>query len=157
MFNAMIVAIMLGLVGYYGSTREDAGELAARTRQYGQAGEMAAYRQAVVAYFTANPGQFQSAPASSLMLANSPLAGANQGGFAHYRLPDGTILVYATAPQPGLMAELLALSHSSSLVGRFSGGLFRPALAPASGAASTIATPALAIPNGGPVWLAAIN
>ncbi|MFB9241734.1 hypothetical protein, partial [Massilia antarctica] len=132
------------LTPWYCAGQGDAGALASRTAQRGQASAMAAYRQAVVAYFTAHPDQYQAAP----------MAQPDQGGFANYRLADGTVLVYALAPRPGLTGELLALSQRSRMVGRFSDGFFRPAL---SGAPSTIATPALEIPNGGPVWLAAAN
>lgn len=154
MFNAMIVAVMLGLTVWYSAGRVDAGALAVHTAQQGQASAMAAYRQAVVAYFSAHPAQYQAAPAPQLMAASAPMAQANQNSFANYRLADGTIVVYALSPQPGLTAELLALSHRSSMVGQFSAGFFRPAL---SAVPSAIATPALAIPNGGPVWLAAAN
>jgi hypothetical protein len=154
MFNAMIVAMMLALTTWYSAGQVDAGAMAAQTAQRGQASAMAAYRQAVVAYFSAHPAQYQAAPAAQLMAAGAPMAGANQGGFANYRLADGTIVVYALSPQPGLTGELLALSQRSRMVGQFSQGFFRPAL---SAASSTIATPALAIPNGGPVWLAAAN
>ncbi|NHZ94504.1 hypothetical protein [Massilia sp. CCM 8734] len=141
MFNAMIVAVLLALTTWYCAGQGDPGVLAARTAQRGQASAMAQYRQTVVGYFTVHPEQFQAAP-------------VNRAGFANYRLADGTILVYALAPQPGLTAELLALSQRSHMVGRFSDGFFRPAL---GAAPSSIATPALAIPDGGPVWLAAAN
>lgn len=153
MFNAMILAVMLALTTWYGVRQVDAGALLTHTAQQGQAHAMAAYRQAVVAYFTAHPEQYQAAPAAQLVAAGAPM-GAGQDGFANYRLADGTIVVYALAPQPGLMGGLLALSQRSRMVGQFSQGYFRPAL---STVPSTIATPALAIPNGGPVWLAARN
>ncbi|RSZ61084.1 hypothetical protein HF313_16535 [Massilia atriviolacea] len=148
MFNAMIVAALLALTTWYCALQGDSGALATRSAQRGQASAMAAYRQTVVAYFTAHPERYQAAPAPQ------PAMPAGQGGFANYRLADGTILVYALAPQPGLTGELLALSQRSHMVGRFSDGVFRSAL---SGAPSAIATPPLAIPNGGPVWLAAAN
>lgn len=148
MFNAMIVAVLLALSTWYCAGQGDAGALATRTEQRGQASAMANYRQAAVAWFSAHPDQYQAAPLAQ------PVAPAAAGGFANYRLADGTIVIYALAPRPGLTGELLALSRRSQLVGRFSDGFFRAAL---SGAPSAIATPALAIPNGGPVWLAAAN
>ncbi|MYM98722.1 hypothetical protein [Duganella vulcania] len=154
MFNAMMLAVMLGLTTWYGVRQVDAGALLTHAAQQGQAQAMAAYRQAVVAYFTDHPQQYHAAPAAQLVAAGAPVGGASQGGFANFRLADGTILVYALAPQPGLMGELLALSQRSHMVGLFSQGYFRPAL---STVPSTIAAPALAIPNGGPVWLAARN
>jgi hypothetical protein len=154
MFNAMIIAVLLALTTWYSVGQIDSGAMVARTAQRGQASAMAAYRQAVVAYFSAHPERYQAAPAAELMAAGAPMAQAGEARFANFRLPDGTILVYALAPQPGLTGELLALSRRSQMVGQFSGGWFRPAL---SAAPSTIAAPALAIPNGGPVWLAAAN
>ena len=154
MFIAMIVAVMLALTAWYGAGMTDTAALVAQTTQRDQASAMAAYRQAVVAYFTAHPAQYQVAPAAELAAPSVPARQAAQDGFANYRLADGTILVYALAPQPGLTAELLALSQHSRMVGQFSQGYFRPAM---SATPSTLATPALVIPNGGPVWLAAAN
>ena len=154
MFNAMLIAVLLALTTWYSVTQLDAGVMAVHTAQHGQASAMAAYRQTVVAYFTAHPDRYRAAPAAGLMAPGAPMAQAGEGAFANFRMDDGTIVVYALAPQPGLTGELLALSQRSRMVGHFSGGVFRPALSPEP---STLAAPAVAIPNGGPVWLAAAN
>jgi hypothetical protein len=154
MFNILIVVVMLALAAFYSVDRPQTLAVAAHSRSQAQALEMAAYRSAVVDYFSVHPEQLNSvAPQAQLLAPDAPTAVANNGAWGNYRGADGTIVVYPlAAPAPGLLNELLLLSKNSGLVGSYNNGFFQSTLSGPTGIALPIL--AQAIPQGSPVWLA---
>ncbi len=165
MLATLMMALMLSLAAYYSSAKSEAGAVAAEVRSAGAAAEMALYRAAVVAHFSlpANAAVVGASVAPTTLVGEgllpswSPL-GASGGAAAwgNYRMGDGTIVVYAVAPPPGLFNDLLALSGRSAMVGSFSAAdnRFHSRL---SDLPTTIVRPLAAIAHGAPVWIAQRN
>ncbi len=163
MFNVLIVAVMAALVAFYSARAPELDRLISHTQSRNLAGDMAVYRQAVVAYFSI-PGKTGSSVApevlrdSNLLPSWSPLAQSGDGGgiWANHREADGTIFVYAAgATPPEMMADLLALSKNSMQVGQYHDdcACFLPFLP----GAVNIGLPLNIIPNGSPIWIAHSN
>lgn len=165
MWYTVILCIMVSLGGYHALSIQKNLALAEPARAVGIASDMATYRDAVIAYFTANPGHFNVVTLESLRAMNaipswSPLSNAaNTSIWTNYRSSDGTIFIYATSlPPANIVFEIAQLSRNSILAGVFRTGdttLYSPVFGDTG---IPLPPPADApIPDGSPVWIARLN
>jgi len=160
MWAVLIMVVMVALGGWYGWPAEQRREAVVRQQADDDAGTMAVYRDAVMAYFKANNVTDTSVSLAGLKGAGvlpawSKLATSPTVAWTNYRDGAGQIYIFpAAAGARPIVAELLALSRNSLNV-----GVYRAAdhtlFSPVDG--TRIALPTLGeavIPDGAPVWLA---
>lgn len=160
MWAVLIVVLAVTLGGWYGWPAEQRREAVAEQQASDDAGTMAIYRDAVIAWFKANQVTDTSVSLADLKAAGvlpawSTLAAGATATWTNYRDSAGRIYIFpAAAGTRPIVAELLALSRNSLNV-----GVYRAAdhtlMSPVDG--TRIALPPLGdavIPDGAPVWLA---
>lgn len=161
MWQLVVLMVMTMLTGVYSlGEQERVAEVEQATAE-SIAGEMAVYREAVVAWFSQHPGQFQPVPIDTLRnnnllpawstLRTNPAASI----WANFRDADGLIYIYAaTLPRVNITNEVVNLSQNSVLAGVFRTG-DTTLHSPVFGNTGVKLPPAgAAIPNGSPVWIA---
>jgi hypothetical protein len=162
MWPLLIVAVMMSLTGFYQLIDKDGMAAREQARADHIAESMAIYRDAVAAYFTLHPAQFESIDINELKaskvlpswstLYQQPATSI----WSNYRDTDGLIYIYASSPPPvNISAEIVKLSENSKLAGQFRTDdttLHSPAYGDTG---IKLPPPAKApIPNGSPVWIA---
>ncbi len=185
MWNIIVLTAMLSLVGYY-ATRDQqyVATTSMQASVNGLAENMAIYRQAVIAYYAANPGAPSNAGASASELSGAGVfpawadAALLCAQWHNYIDENRMIFVYASGPlSTNIVAKIVNMSGNSVLVGQAQTNgaqlvLYAPADIPTAaltqstqvpvatdyGAHSSIVLPAGAgIPVGSPVWLSQAN
>jgi len=185
MWNIIVLTAMLSLVGYY-ATRDQqyVTRTGTQASANGLAEDMAIYRQAVIAYYSANPGAPSNAGAGTSELtgagvfpawADAPLLCAQ---WRNYIDENRMIFIYAAGPlSTDIVANIVSMSGNSVLVGQAQTSgtrlvLYAPADIPTAAVTQTTQIPAATdygahpsivlpagagIPVGSPVWLFQTN
>lgn len=164
MWNMFIVAAMAALTGVYMLPAERS-QITIQNQQARELAEtMGIYRQAVVAYFSANNVTNTSVSINTLknagMLPTWSIlyTSSTTSIWANYRDSSGVIYIYpATTPSLNIVSELLKLSQNSMNV-----GIYRASdnslYSPLDGIRVTLGSlGAASIPDSAPVWIAARN
>jgi hypothetical protein len=160
MWSAIVVAVMAALTGFYMLPAERSRMAVENLQAREQAESMGMYRQAVVAYFSANDLTNTSVGIDTLKEAGMVPAWSTlhsrPSSWSNYRDGAGVIYIFPSAlPSSNIVSEVLKLSRHSMTVGVYRASdhsLYSPvdgtrvALAPLG---------ATAIPDAAPVWLAA--
>jgi type II secretory pathway pseudopilin PulG len=122
---------------------------------------MGLYRQAVVAYFSANNSTLTSVQLTSLKTAgfiptwSTLYTQSSTSIWANYRDSAGNIFIYPTTlPSTSITSELLALSQNAVTVGVYRAS-DRSVYSPADGTRVSFSSlNNVSIPDAAPVWLA---
>jgi hypothetical protein len=165
MWNIFIITMMLAATGIYSSSAERSYEVAKQAAGRATAENMALYRNAVVAYFTANDFKNTNAPVSKLALPSwfTLNAGTTGATWSNYRDASGVIYIFPmaspvtlpSASKPtNIVNEVIEVSQNSSLVAVYRASdatLYYPIDGKRIAAASLITQ---GVADGAPVWVA---
>jgi PilM len=155
MYAIWIVVALGMLAGAYALSDSESAPPASSPSAMNLAMNMSQYRQAVVAFATANPSFTGSVPLSGLQ----PYLGSNSPNptWQNYVVPNvgytgSLVVIYASSPTPaGVTQDVERLAQGSALAGvAFNNTVVSPGNPP-------VALPgeiASGVPNGVPVWMA---
>jgi hypothetical protein len=162
MWSVIIVAVMAALTGFYMLPAERS-QLALENLQARELAEsMGVYRQAVVAYFSANDVSNTSIGIDTLKAAgvvptwSTLYTRSDTSIWTNYRDSAGVIYIYpATLASTNIVSEVLKLSQNSMTF-----GIYRASdhslYSPVDGTRVTMTSlSGLSIPDTAPVWMAA--
>jgi hypothetical protein len=162
MWSAIVVAVMAALTGFYMLPAERS-YIAMKNLQARELAEsMGVYRQAVVAYFSANDMTNTSVDIDTLKAAGMVptwsmlYTSSDTSIWANYRDSSGVIYIYpATLTSTNIVSEVLKLSRNSMTV-----GIYRASdhslYSPVDGTRVVLnSLGGVSIPDTAPVWMAA--
>ncbi|PFH10287.1 PilM protein [Collimonas sp. PA-H2] len=157
MWMTWILVAMMSLTGYFFLEDQLKSPQPPIQKTLDLAASMATYRQTVIAYLSRNPAFAGDAVPEAALSSYLPSWYVSYPSWKNYLSADGTIVIYApNLPPLDIVPDIARLSQNSLLAGVAdlkSGTLHTPAAGDTG-----IPLPAgVALPDGGPVWLARRN
>ena len=168
MWYMVIFSIMVSVGTYFSLNAQKSAVRDTRSESASLAADMATYRNAVASYYSSSKG-----PVTSMAITIGDLRSAHalpswsrmnsassSSIWTNFRLGNNSVFIYAASPLPvNIVPDVLELSQNSMLVGMYRTGdktLYSPVYGD-TGILLPTPPKQMAIPNGSPVWVVALN